>query len=147
MADEAGGGSAAASKPVAERRLGSVRKVQPLCAAGLCSRNRLHSYGGRQHGAGAAQRRCFAYQLCHVDVYRFRSAAFVSAGAVASYASHSTDHSPLKLTMCVCCFVFYDPILGNHCGPRVSSLASLWQGSTHPRFRIADVPLQPVFLR
>jgi len=64
---EAGVCSAAAGNPVAARRLGSVRKVQPLRAAG----NRLHFRGGRQKDAGVVQRRCFAYQLCCVDVYRY----------------------------------------------------------------------------
>ena len=64
-------------------------------AACLCSGIRLHSACGSRHkSAGAAQRRSLAYQLCRVDVSCFRLAALVSAGAVTSYVSHSTDLSP-----------------------------------------------------
>jgi len=87
-------------------------------AACLRSGNRLHSCGGRHQSAGAAQRRSLAYQLCRVDVSRFRSAALVSAGAVTAYASHSTDLSRI-VTFVLLCLI--KPISGNRYGPGGSS--------------------------
>ena len=49
---------------------------------------------GRQQSAGAARRGSLAYQLVRVGVDHYQSAALVSAGAVTSYASHSTNLSP-----------------------------------------------------
>jgi len=83
-ADEAGGDSVEAGNPVASRWLGRVSSV-------LVSGNRLHFCAGRHQSAGAAKRRNLACQLCRVNVSRARSAALVSAGAVTSYASHSSE--------------------------------------------------------
>jgi len=133
-ADEAGGGSVAAGNPVAARWLGRV-------CEGLVSGNRLHSCGDRHQSAGAAQHRNLAYQLCRVDVSRFRSAALVSAGAVTSYVSHSTDLSPLSRAG-VCVALFIKPILGNRYLRSRGFIVSE-PGETHPRSEIADVPTPP----
>ena len=54
----------------------------------------IYGNNGRQQSAGAAQRGSLAYQLGRIGLDHYQSAALVSAGAVTSYASHSTNLSP-----------------------------------------------------
>jgi len=66
----------------------ALARLPKNAAQSICGNN------GRQQSAGAAQRGSLAYQLGRIGLDHYQSAALVSAGAVTSYASHSTNLSP-----------------------------------------------------